>query len=78
VVLDSWYGIMAAAGTPRAVLEKCRVSVTAVTKEPEFVAALARQGAVPFASNPDESAKIMADELKLWTRVIQKAKIQMD
>lgn len=78
VVLDSWYGVMAPSGTPRAVLQTIQDGVVAITKEPEFVAALARQGAVPFASNLEESAKIMADELKLWTPVIQHANIQMD
>lgn len=78
VVLDSWYGIMAPTGTPRAVLEKIQDSVIAITKEEAFVAALAKQGAVPLASDLDASAKIMADELKLWAPVIEKANIQMD
>lgn len=77
-VLDSWYGIMAPIETPAPVVRKIQDAVLAITQEQDFIAKLAAQGAVPFANDAAESAKIMANELTLWTPIVKKLNIHMD
>ncbi len=78
VVLDSWYGIMTPTGTPAAVVKLLQDTVLAIANEKDFATRLAGQGAVPFARNSAESARLMEQETKVWAPVIQKANIQMD
>lgn len=78
VVLDSWYGIMTPTGTPAPIVKLLQDTVLAIAGEKEFAARLASQGAVPFARNTVESARLMEQESKVWAPVIQKANIQMD
>lgn len=77
-VLDSWYGIMVPVDTPQPIVKKISDTVMAIAQEQDFAASLIAKGAVPFASDAAESARIMADELKLWTPVVDKLNIQMD
>ncbi|MFC3337653.1 Bug family tripartite tricarboxylate transporter substrate binding protein [Paracandidimonas soli] len=77
-VLDSWYGVMAPVATPQAVVKKIQDAVLAMTQEQDFAASLIAQGAIPFARNAAESAKIMEDDLKLWAPVVERLNIQMD
>lgn len=78
VVVQSWYGIMAPAGTPSAVIRKIQDTVLAIALEPEFIAQLAEQGAQPFPNNAADFAKLMDHEVKRWTDVIRRANISMD
>jgi len=77
-VLDSWYGVMLPVNTPKPVVKKIQDAVLAMTQEPDFTAKLVEQGATPFPNDAAASAKIMEDELKLWTPILKKLNIQMD
>ena len=48
-VVESWYGVMAPAGTPPEVIRKLQDTVIDLAKDPSMIAHLAEQGAVPFA-----------------------------
>lgn len=78
VVVESWYGIMAPAGTPPAVVKKLQDAVLAIAKEKEFTAHLAEQGAYPFPNNSVESTKLMEKEIKRWDSIVKSANISMD
>lgn len=77
-VLDSWYGVMVPAKTPQAVVKKIQDAVLAMTKEPDFTTKLIEVGATPFPNDAAASARIMADELELWSPVVKRLDIQMD
>lgn len=78
VVVESWYGIMAPAGTPPGVVKKLQDAVLAIAKEKEFIAHLAEQGAYPFPNNSVESTKLMEKEIKRWDSIVKSANISMD
>ena len=76
--VDSWYGIVAPAGTPAGVVKKLNAQIVRILKTPEIVAYLAREGAAPKGGTPDELASAIRDELEKWRKVIITAHIKFD
>jgi tripartite-type tricarboxylate transporter receptor subunit TctC len=76
--VDSWYGIVAPAGTPAGVVKKLNAQIVTILKAPEIVAFLAREGAAPKGGTPDELARAIRDELEKWRKVIITAHIKFD
>jgi len=68
---DTWYGLFAPAGTPRAIVDKINADLAKVLREPAIEKLYAEQGAEVVADSPDDaSAKVRADVAK-WRDVIQ-------
>lgn len=76
--VDSWYGMVAPAGTPAGVVKKLNAEIVRILKAPEIVAYLAREGAVPKSGTPDELASAMRGELAKWGKVITTVRIKFD
>ncbi len=55
-----WLGLMAPAGTPKAVIDKLNAAVNAVVKRPDIVKLWTGQGAVPLSMSPEESTNSCA------------------
>lgn len=72
-----WFGLMAPAGTPRAIIDKIQADVAKVVQNPDVKAALAKQGMVPVANKPAEMARAIADESRKWARVIANRHLQV-
>ena len=63
---DSWFGVMAPAGTPKPVIARLNREIVAILKEPDVVTKLDGTGAVPLTSMAGEfDAIIAADAGKL-------------
>jgi tripartite-type tricarboxylate transporter receptor subunit TctC len=77
-VVESWYGLLAPAGTPDAIVERLHREVVAVLAKPEVKAAFAQQGAEPMTSTPAEFAKMIADGKKQWAEIIRISGAQLD
>jgi len=71
-----WYGVVAPAQTPRAVVERLNREINALLGQAEFAAALARDGAIARPETPDGFGKLIASELALWRDVIARAGIK--
>jgi tripartite-type tricarboxylate transporter receptor subunit TctC len=76
--VDSWYGIVAPAGTPVEVIRKLNAEIVRVLGTPAVVSYLAREGAVPKASSPAELATTIRAEIAKWGKVIAAARIKFD
>jgi tripartite-type tricarboxylate transporter receptor subunit TctC len=77
-VVESWYGLMAPAGTPGPVLRKIRDATLKVLDTPEAKAAFAKQGADVETSTPTEFAKMIGTEKARWAEVIRKSGAKID
>ena len=75
-VVESWYGVMAPAGTPDDVVRKLQDTVMALAKDPSMIAHLAEQGAVPFAGTRQDLAKLSDEETVRWKQIIDGANVQ--
>jgi tripartite-type tricarboxylate transporter receptor subunit TctC len=66
-----WLGIMAPAGTPRAIVEKLNAEITKIVTSPEMREAWGKQGAVPMSMSTDEFARYMRDDIDKWARIVR-------
>lgn len=73
----AWFAIMAPEGTPDAVIAKINKDVVAVMKTPEVRKKFLDQAATPIANSPQEAARFIASETKLWGDVIKSANVKI-
>jgi tripartite-type tricarboxylate transporter receptor subunit TctC len=70
-VVESWYGLMAPAGTPDAVVARLHKETLAVLALPEVKEFFAKQGADVVTSTPAEFATTIRSERARWAEVIR-------
>ena len=73
---DAWYGLLAPAGTPRALIEKLNAEVTRIVKLPEAKERLANVGFEIVGSSPDEFAKLIREDIPKWNKVVRESSIR--
>jgi tripartite-type tricarboxylate transporter receptor subunit TctC len=75
-VAVQWYGLLAPAGTPPAIIARVHDEALKALQTDEVKQKLAADGAEPVGSTPAEFAKLIKDDLEKWTRVARDAKIE--
>ena len=77
-VVDGWYGILAPAGTPDAIVQKLSKAFAEAANVPKVRAQLNDNGYEIVGSTPDAFAKHIDSELALWGKAVRDsgAKIQ--
>ena len=73
-----WLGLVAPAGTPKAVVDRLNAEIRKITGNAEVKAAWAKQGATPLSMTPDEFEKYLNDDIAKWAKVIAQAGIKRD
>lgn len=76
--VQSWYGLMAPAGTPRAVIDAIQRAVTRAAAAPDVQARIAGFFAEPAAGTVEEFAATLKSDQQKWSTVIRAARIQLD
>src|SRR3954447_4469094 len=71
-----WYGLVAPAGTPAAVIERVHTEAIKALGSRETKERLATDGAEALGSAPSEFAAFIRRELEKWSQVAQAAKIE--
>ena len=71
----TWYGVVAPAGTPPAVIARLNRALTDIAAEPAIQERMAKAGAVAKASTPEAFGKHMESELARWGKVREAAGI---
>ncbi len=77
-IADNWYGLLAPAKTPPAVVAKLHDAVVAVLDSPDMRAKLIESGATPAPTSSAEFGKILSEELARWGRVVREKNIKED
>jgi tripartite-type tricarboxylate transporter receptor subunit TctC len=75
---DNWYGMVAPARTPPAIIMKLNAAALAAMRAPEVKEKLASQGAILIGNTPEEFAAYMASEIAKWAKVVQAAGIKVN
>lgn len=73
--LSSWYGMMAPAGTPRAIVNRLQQEVAAAVKKPDVIEWMKQNGLDPVGSTPEEHAAYIRAEMAKWAKALRDAKI---
>ncbi|MDB5901260.1 MAG: hypothetical protein JWM26_138 [Betaproteobacteria bacterium] len=78
VVVVNWYGLVAPAKTPRAVIEKISAETRKAIQSPDMTQRLAAEGSEAVGSTPKEFEAHIRSEQALWSRVIKQAGIKAE
>jgi tripartite-type tricarboxylate transporter receptor subunit TctC len=74
--VTSWYGLVARAGTPPAVIEKIQRDAAEALRDPGVREKLAGLGLEPMGNTPAEFGAMIAAESLKWGDIVRKAHIQ--
>ncbi|MEK6592127.1 MAG: tripartite tricarboxylate transporter substrate binding protein [Pseudomonadota bacterium] len=72
----TWYGLLAPAGTPVAIVNKVNAEMKRAVADADFSKHLESIGMEPASSTPQEMGALIRTELARWTKVIRDAGIQ--
>jgi tripartite-type tricarboxylate transporter receptor subunit TctC len=78
LVVDTWYGVFAPAGTPPEIVARLNAELDALLALPETGAAFAKQGLAAVVDKPARLGALLDAELARWTRVVASAHIRGD
>jgi tripartite-type tricarboxylate transporter receptor subunit TctC len=73
---NGWYGIVAPAGTPSAIVLRLNSGIRRAVGTPELRARLDAEGAIPAGGTPEEFGALIASEIVRWGTVLKKAGIE--
>jgi tripartite-type tricarboxylate transporter receptor subunit TctC len=68
---DSWFGLLAPARTPRAVIERINAEVAKLLRDPTILARLATQGVVPRALSPGAFARLIREDYDATAKMVK-------
>src|SRR5262245_15891574 len=71
-------GIVAPAGTPRAIIDKLHDAIVAANNDPQVRAAVIKGAAIPQVSTPEEFDAVIKSDSAIWGEVIRKLNISLD
>jgi tripartite-type tricarboxylate transporter receptor subunit TctC len=73
-----WFGIVAPAGTPKAIIQKVYQDTKKALESSELKARFYVQGLAPVGNTPEEMGQAMKEETALWARVVRERKIKVE
>jgi tripartite-type tricarboxylate transporter receptor subunit TctC len=68
-----WLGIMAPAGTPKAIVDKLNAEINKAINRPDVKEAWDKQGAVPMMMSPAEFDAYLRKDIDKWAQVVKAA-----
>lgn len=71
-----WNGILAPAGTPKAVISRLNQEIVKIVRSPEFAQILTREGATPVGNTPAEFDAVIRADLAKWAKIIKESGIR--
>ena len=74
----AWQGVLAPAGTPRAVIMRLNTDINAILKDPEANSTLVKMGFIPVGGTPEAFQTLIAEDIEKWGVVIKEAKIKAE
>jgi tripartite-type tricarboxylate transporter receptor subunit TctC len=71
-----WFGMMAPAGTPPAIIDRMQKEIVKAVATPKVVEVFAATGVRAISTSPATFTKMVQSETTLWSEVITRAKIK--
>jgi tripartite-type tricarboxylate transporter receptor subunit TctC len=73
-----WLGVFAPAGTPRPIIDRLHRELMAIVPTADFKLAMERNGADAISNNPEQFAKLIADESSRYIKVVKTIGLKLD
>jgi tripartite-type tricarboxylate transporter receptor subunit TctC len=74
----SWYGWLAPAGTPVAIIARLNHEIGGLIRLPDVQERFARDGADPVTSTPSELGERIVSELARWRKVVKESNLRVE
>ena len=74
----SWFGIMAPANTPGAIIQRLYVEIAKITETADMKKFLLTQGAEPMLMDPPKFSEFLRVETDKWGKVVKSANLKLD
>lgn len=78
VDLKFWYGVLAPAGTPKAILDRLSKEIGQIVVLPDIKQKLASQGADSFVNTPEQFGALMRADWAKYDNVVKSANIKLE
>lgn len=76
--IGTWFGVLAPAATPPAVVTRLSDAMRQVISSPEFRARMAEIGAEPVGNTPEQMARQIREETERFARLVKQANVVID
>jgi len=76
--MREWYGMLAPARTPQAIVDKLNAEMVKIFKRPDVQTRLSEMGAEFAGSSPKELAAQIASDVRTWAAVVKEAGVRAD
>ena len=73
----AWFGLMARAQTPKAIISKLSAETARILKLPDVNVRLSELGAEPVGGTPEQFAMHIKSEIAKWAKVIKDANVEL-
>jgi tripartite-type tricarboxylate transporter receptor subunit TctC len=74
--LNSWYGVLAPAGTPRDIVAKLNAGIVGILRSPYVRERLSGEGLEPGGTSPEQFAAYIEAEIRKWSRVVRRSGVK--
>lgn len=78
VAIGTWFGLLAPAATPKAVVTRLNTELVKIIQSPEFKKQMADIGAEPIGNKPEDMAKQIQDETEKFANLVKVGKVTID
>jgi len=75
---DQWYGVVAPAGTPAALVARLNAEINKALALPDVAQQLAAEGALAMPTTPKEFGDLIARELPRWAEVVKAGNVKVE
>ncbi len=76
--VQGWNGMLAPAGTPRAIIDRLNSEIVRIVKTPQFAEQFAAEGIVPVGNTPEEFTRVIIADIAKWGKVIRAAGVRTE
>ena len=76
--IETWYGVLAPAATPKSVVARLNAQMLAVIRSPEFVKRIALGGCEPLGGSVEEFEARIASETARFARIAREGNVQVE
>lgn len=76
--LSPWFGLLAPAGTPEAVVRKINADVAELLRDKDVLERFAGAGAEPYVTQPEQFSRILQEDIQKWSQVVKASGARID
>ena len=76
--VSPWWGLLAPAGTPKAIIDKIHADVVKIVQTSEGISFFREQGSEVFTTSPEEFRKILEADVVHWAKVVKSFGAKLD